>query len=64
MPEERRKKMPKPDNPAQSRAFIEKAKELEAANGRGKADALIGTLAKMKPEPRKPKAGKRVPARD
>jgi hypothetical protein len=48
----------KQDDPAQSRAFIEKAKELEAANGRGKADTLIGTLARMKPEPRKKPPGR------
>jgi hypothetical protein len=41
------------DNPAQSRAFIEKAREIEADEKRSAADKLMGKLAKMKPEPRK-----------
>ena len=49
----RQKKIrPKPDNAQQSRAFIEKAREIEADESQSKADALLGSLAKMKPEPR------------
>ena len=43
------------DDPEQSRAFIEKAREIEADEKRSAADKLMGRLAKMKPEPRKPK---------
>jgi hypothetical protein len=47
---------PKPDDPEQSKAFIEKAREIEADEKRSAADKLMGKLAKMKPEPRKPPA--------
>lgn len=41
------------DDKAQSRAFIEKARELEADEKASAADKLIGQLAKKPPEPRK-----------
>jgi hypothetical protein len=45
------------DDPAQSRAFIEKAREIETTEDRSAADELLGRLAKMPPEPRtKPKS--------
>jgi len=46
---------PKPkgrDDPAQSKAFIEKAREIEADEESSAADELIGRLAKRPPEPR------------
>jgi hypothetical protein len=45
----------RPDDPEQSRAFIEKAREIGADDRRSAADKLMGKLAKMKPEPRKGK---------
>ena len=45
----------KADNPSQSAAFMEKARELEADGEISNSDLLIGRLAKMKPEPRKKK---------
>jgi hypothetical protein len=44
----------KQDNPEQSKAFIEKAREIEADEERSAADKLMERLAKTKPEPRKP----------
>lgn len=44
---------PKLDDEEQSRAFIEKAREIEADEDRSKADALLGRLAKRPPEPHK-----------
>ena len=41
------------DDPEQSKAFIEKAREIGADEKRSAADKLMGRLAKMKPEPRK-----------
>jgi len=49
-----RKRIPK-DDPEQSKAFIEKAKEIGADEEKSKADDLMARLAKMKPEPRKAK---------
>jgi hypothetical protein len=46
-------KHPKPDDPKQSRAFIEKAREIEADEEHSAADKLMERLAKTKPEPRK-----------
>ena len=40
------------DDPEQSKAFIEKAKEIEADEKHSAADKLMERLAKMKPEPR------------
>lgn len=42
------------DDPAQYRAFIEKAKELGADDDDSGADALLGALAKKPPKPHKP----------
>jgi hypothetical protein len=47
---------PKADDKEQSRAFIEKAREIEADEDRSDADELLGRLAKMPPDPRKPKS--------
>jgi hypothetical protein len=41
------------DDEEQSRAFIEKAREIGADEDRSAADELLGRLAKMPPEPRK-----------
>ena len=41
------------DDPTQSKAFIEKAKEIEADEKESAADEVIGRLTKMPPEPRK-----------
>ena len=46
----------KRDDVEQSRAFIEKAREIEADEDKSAADELIGKLAKMPPEPRKKKS--------
>lgn len=43
----------KPDDKEQSRAFIDKAREIEADEERSKADELMKRLAKSPPEPRK-----------
>jgi hypothetical protein len=42
----------KRDDPAQSRAFIKKAREIGADEQRSAADELLGKLAKTPPEPR------------
>jgi hypothetical protein len=49
------RKKPSQDNPKQSRAFIEKAREIEADEERSVADELLGRLAKKQPEPHKKK---------
>lgn len=50
---------PKParqDDATQSRAFIEKAREIEADDDKSAADTLMGKLAHMPPAPKpKPK---------
>ena len=46
-----KKQQAKRDDPEQSKAFIEKAKEI-GADEKSKADDLMARLAKMKPEPR------------
>jgi hypothetical protein len=43
---------PKSDDPKQSRAFIEKAREIGADEEQSAADDLLGQLAKSPPEPR------------
>jgi hypothetical protein len=43
------------DDPAQSRAFIKKAREIEADENRSVADELLGHLHKKPPEPRNKK---------
>jgi hypothetical protein len=45
---------PSRDDPAQSRAFIKKAREIEADEAASRADDLMGRLAKRPPDP-KPK---------
>lgn len=42
----------KPDDPEQSKAFIEKAREIGADEKHSAADKLMERLAKTKPEPR------------
>ena len=50
----------KADNKAQSRAFIEKAREVGADEERSAADDVLNVLAHKRPEPRKkPNGGKR-----
>ena len=44
---------PKPDDKAQSKRFLETAREVEADEETSAADALLGRLAKQAPEPRK-----------
>jgi hypothetical protein len=47
----------KSDDPEQSKLFIEKAREIGADEEKSAADALMGQLAKLPPEPRtKPKS--------
>ena len=43
---------PKVDDEDQSKLFIEKAREIETDEKASKADALMGKLAKIKPDPR------------
>jgi hypothetical protein len=43
----------KRDDPEQSKAFVEKAREIGADEKRSAADKLMERLAKMKPAPRK-----------
>lgn len=50
-----RSSKPRPDDPEQSRAFIEKALEVEADEKKSAADKVMGRLAEKKPEPHKPK---------
>lgn len=52
MTKSRRKTLPKPDDHDQSRAFIEKAREIGADEENSAADALMGQLAKLPPKPR------------
>jgi hypothetical protein len=47
-----KKKTQKQDDPEQSRAFIDKAREIEADEKHSAADKLMERLAKTKPEPR------------
>jgi hypothetical protein len=42
----------KSDDPEQSKLFIEKAREIGADEDTSAADALMGRLAKLPPEPR------------
>ena len=47
---------PKPDDKAQSKRFIDTAREVEADDGQtSAADAVMGQLARQVPEPRKPR---------
>lgn len=43
------------DDPKQSEAFIQKAREIEADERRSEADELMKRLAKKPPEPHKQK---------
>lgn len=45
---------PKPDDKAQSKRFIETAREIGASEEDSVADSIMGKLAKQPPEPRKP----------
>jgi hypothetical protein len=45
------------DDPEQSKAFIEKAREIGADEKRSAADKLMERLAKTPPAPRKKPAG-------
>jgi hypothetical protein len=51
----RRNPAPRPDDPAQSKDFIKKAREIGADEERSVSDELIGQLAKKPPEPHKKK---------
>jgi hypothetical protein len=51
------KKKITPDDKEQSRAFIEKAREIEADEKHSVADDLLGQLAKMPPQPKTKKEG-------
>lgn len=44
----------KPDDRAQSKKFIETAREIDADEESSAADSIMGQLAKQAPEPRKP----------
>ncbi|WGR90994.1 hypothetical protein MTX20_20455 [Bradyrhizobium sp. ISRA435] len=55
-----RQKPQKPDDPEQSKAFIEKAREIGADEEKSAADELMGRLAKKPPKPHVP-AAKRKP---
>jgi hypothetical protein len=51
-----------PDDPAQSKAFLEKAREIGADEKRSLADVLIGRMAKVPPQPKaKPKTKSEKP---
>jgi hypothetical protein len=54
-PQERKNvtRQSKPDDAAQSREFIKKAREIGADEEKSESDGLIGQLAKKPPEPRK-----------
>ncbi|MVT65749.1 hypothetical protein GPL21_11585 [Bradyrhizobium pachyrhizi] len=43
-----------PDDPEQSKAFIEKAREIDADEEHSPADELMKRLASKKPQPHKP----------
>lgn len=44
---------PKPDDKAQSKWFLETAREIGATGDDSRADELMGKLAKQPPKPRK-----------
>ncbi|MER8763242.1 hypothetical protein [Mesorhizobium sp. M0968] len=50
----------KADNPSQSAAFIEKAREIDADGKADKADAIMGKLAKTPPDPKHKPKGKKA----
>jgi hypothetical protein len=45
---------PKSDDKAQSRRFLDTAREIEADEESSAADQVMGRLVKQAPEPRKP----------
>ncbi|MGA8611104.1 MAG: hypothetical protein WB760_05215 [Xanthobacteraceae bacterium] len=45
---------PKPDDKAQSKRFVETAREIGATDDDTRTDDLMGELAKQPPERRKP----------
>ena len=51
---------PKPDDPAQSKRFLELAKEIEADADAKALEGSVRLLAAQPPEPRR-KVGKRAP---
>ncbi|MBR0968835.1 hypothetical protein JQ554_32975 [Bradyrhizobium diazoefficiens] len=53
MPKSPHQKRTPKDDPEQSKAFIEKAKEIGADEKKSAADELMRRLAAKKPEPRK-----------
>jgi hypothetical protein len=55
MPKRQSQKLIRKDDPEQSKAFIEKAREIGADEKNSAADRLMERLAKTKPEPRKGK---------
>ena len=58
MPHQKGKKLV-PDNEEQSKIFLKKAREIEAAEDKSAADELLGRLAKRAPEPHKPRRGEK-----
>lgn len=48
----KRKAQPTPDDAAQSKSFIEKAREIGADEDNSNAEALIGWLTHKPPQPR------------
>jgi hypothetical protein len=55
------KKVSKRDDPAQSRAFIEKAREIGAdEESSSRAEEIMGKLARMPPKPKKKTASTRT----
>jgi hypothetical protein len=53
---------PKPDDKAQSKRFLDTAREIGASEDDTAADELMGKLAKQAPEPRKTDSPKKVGA--
>jgi hypothetical protein len=56
----RQPKLKTPDDPEQSKLFLEKAREIGADEKRSAADKLMGRLAKTKPEPHKTSADRKA----
>jgi hypothetical protein len=52
-----RKKSPPPDDPEQSKRFIDMAREVEAAETEEEAERAFRSVAKEKPSPKKAKDG-------
>lgn len=45
-------KKAQPDDPEQSKAFVEKAREIGADEKNSAADKLMGQMARIKPDPK------------